>query len=100
MASSVRYRPTCTCVEIAPLWRTPSDPTRTNINPPPTRSNASWELSHDARAPFDHQPRRYSATHGDGVNEEMGAMRAETYGGDETDPAQDITPLENGSAHV
>src|SRR3546814_3444903 len=44
-------------------------------------------------APFDHQPRRYSAAHEDAVIEDMRAMRAETYGDDVTDPAMDITPL-------
>src|SRR3546814_14542618 len=44
-------------------------------------------------APFDHQPRRYSAAHEDAVIEDMRAMRAETYGDDVTDRAMDITPL-------
>src|SRR3546814_10841313 len=33
------------------------------------------------------------AAHEDAVIEDMRAMRAETYGDDETDPAMDITPL-------
>src|SRR3546814_9717078 len=51
----------------------------------------SYLMMHEA--PFDHQPRRYSAAHEDAVIEDMRAMRAETYGDDVTDPAMDITPL-------
>src|SRR3546814_14080383 len=88
MASSVRYRPTCTCVEIAPLWRTPSDPTRTNINP--RRRNqtqvGSYLMMHEG--PIDHPPRRFRAAPEEAGVEGMRAMRAETYRADWADPAQ------------
>src|SRR3546814_13679552 len=42
----------------------------------------SYLMMHEA--PFDHQPRRYSAAHEDAVIEDMRAMRAETYGDDVT----------------
>src|SRR3546814_9666583 len=43
----------------------------------------SYLMMHEA--PFDHQPRRYSAAHEDAVIEDMRAMRDETYGDDVTD---------------
>src|SRR3546814_11209110 len=49
----------------------------------------SYLMMHEA--PFDHQPRRYSAANEDAVIEDMRAMRAETYGDDVTDPAMDIS---------
>src|SRR3546814_17852339 len=51
----------------------------------------SYLMMHEA--PFDHQPRRYSAAPEDAVIEDMRALRAETYGDDVTDPAMEIKPL-------
>src|SRR3546814_12126607 len=80
------------------MIRRPPRSTRTDILFPSTmlfRSDqtevGSYLMMHEA--PFDHQPRRYSAAHEDAVSEDMRSMRAETYGDDVTDPAMDITPL-------